>query len=189
MDTLRAQIAAMSEEIQFLKEEVVQTKASHAGLHQDSVARSTEITRRFDALKEQIDAVGAGGVGQYNGGKFKKPLIEPKQVEVAKFAGAVSDSRCKFLEWTETVKDRAGLFDENLVEAMNKVEALKEPVTKEASLSMNISAEVSKELHGFLKDRCSGTAEAIVRGNKSGVGLESWRLLAHQFNPHTLTGP
>ena len=149
MDTLRAQIAAMSEEIQFLKEEVVQTKASHAGLHQDSVARNTEIARRFDALKEQMDAAGTGGVGQYNGGKAKRALIEPKQVEVAKFAGAVSDSRCKFLEWTETVKDRAGLFDENLVDAMNKVEALKEPVTKEASAALNIPPDASKELHGF----------------------------------------
>ena len=107
---------------------------------------------------------------------------------MAKSAGAVSDSRSKFLTWAETVKDRAGLFDENLVDAMNAVEASKEPITKERSAELKIMPEVSKELHGFLKDRCSGTAESIVRSNKTGVGLESWRMLAHQFNPRTLTG-
>ena len=47
--------------------------------------------------------------------------------------------------------------------------------------------EASKELHGFLKEKTKSTAEAIVRSNKSELGLESWRMLAAQFNPRTLT--
>ena len=53
---------------------------------------------------------------------------------------------------------------------------------------MGISEADSREVHGFLKDRTEGTAHSIVRSNRSEVGLESWRLLATQFNPKTLQG-
>ena len=139
----------MVEEIQLLKNEVVQTKAAHAGLHQSAVEKNAEVSCRFDALNEQLTSMASSGTGGAPG-KFKKPLIEPKQIEVAKFAGAVSDSRSKFLTWVETVMDRAGLFDENLVDAMNAVEASKEPVTQDRSAELRIPPDVSKELHGFL---------------------------------------
>ena len=99
----------MVEEIQLLKNEVVNTKAAHAGLHQSAVEQSADVSRRFDAVNEKLTTMASSGTGGAPG-KFKKPLIEPKQIEVAKFAGAVSDSRAKFLTWAETVKDRAGLF-------------------------------------------------------------------------------
>ena len=61
------------------------------------------------------------------------------------------------------------------------------PITKEKSEEMGISATANKELQGFLKDRTKGTAAAIIRSNKTGIGLESWRMLSSQFNPRTLT--
>ena len=51
---------------------------------------------------------------------------------------------------------------------------------------MGVDLVQSRELQGFLKDWTDGTAHSIVRGNKSVVGLESWRLLCKQFNPKTL---
>ena len=60
-----------------------------------------------------------------------KPLIEPKQVEVEKFTGAIMDSRSKFLSWGERVKDRAELFDPNLAEIMTKIEGEESPISLE----------------------------------------------------------
>ena len=189
METLRAQIAAITDEIQVLKNEMVQTKSAHATLHQSAVDRNAETLRRFTDIGDRLNAIASDTgthVGQGKG--YKKSLIEPKQVTVTEFAGAVSDSRSKFLMWGEKVKDRAQLFDDELVEAMNKAEASTIPITAEMSAEWGITKDTSKELHGFLKDRCTGTAEAIVRSNKTGVGLESWRMLSNQFNPRTLAG-
>ena len=52
---------------------------------------------------------------------------------------------------------------------------------------MGISERANGEMQGFLKVHTSGTASALVRGNKSGVALESWRLLYAQYNPQTLS--
>ena len=79
-------------------------------------------------------------------------------------------------------------LDDGLVDAMNRAEASKDPITTETCATWGVSMEMSKELNGFLKDRCTGTAEAIVRSNKTGIGLESWRMLSNQFNPRTLAG-
>ena len=98
------------------------------------------------------------------------------------------DSRTKFLMWSERVKDRAELFDPNLSEAMTKVEGEEAPITLEKNTAMGIPVASSRELHGFLKDRTDGMAASVVRDNKSGVGLESWRQLCRNFNPRTLQG-
>ena len=47
-----------------------------------------------------------------SGANQPKPLIEPKQVEVKEFAGSMTDSRTKFLEWSEKIFDRVELFEE-----------------------------------------------------------------------------
>ena len=47
MDALRQQVAAIADEINMLKSEVVQTKAAHASLHQSAVDRNTDVLRRF----------------------------------------------------------------------------------------------------------------------------------------------
>ena len=189
MDALRQQVAAMVEEINLLKSEVVNTKTAHATLHQTSVDRNAEVLRRFSEITDRLHSLSTDAANTTDGkGSRKRCLIEPKQVNVTEFAGAVNDSRSKFLLWAETVKDRAMLFDDALVAAMEKAEASTVPITPEMCSEWFISKETSKELHGFLKDRCTGTAESIVRSNKTGVGLESWRMLSNQFNPRTLAG-
>ena len=60
METLRAQIAAITDEIQVLKNEVVQTKSAHATLHQSAVDRNTDMLQRFNAIGDRINAVAAG---------------------------------------------------------------------------------------------------------------------------------
>ena len=115
MEAIMSQIAAMTDEINLLKGEVVQTKAAHAGLHQTAVERNADMIRRFDAIGDRLNTV-ATEVRSSEGkgaGARRKALIEPKQVNVDAFAGAVNDSRSKFLLWAEKVKDRAGLFDDH----------------------------------------------------------------------------
>ena len=130
MDVLQQQIAAMAEEINLLKSEVVQTKAAHASLHQSAVDRNTDIIRRFGEITDRLHNLSTDAANATEGkGSKKKFLIEPKQVNVAEFAGAVNDSRSKFLQWAEKVKDRAMLFDDALVEAMEKAEASTTPIT------------------------------------------------------------
>ena len=194
MEQMIAQVAAMTEEIQLLKNEVVGVKASHATLHQQSVeknvmdaGRHADAATRIAQLEEGIERVRMEAP-TLPGGTSRKPLIEPKQVAVEVFSGSMTDSRSKFLEWGERVKDRAGLQDPATVEGMEAAEKESEPIDEERSKALGMTTVSSRELHGFLKDRTSGTAASIVRNNRSGIGLESWRLLNAQFNPKTLLG-
>ena len=100
-----AQIAAITDEINLLKSEVVQTKAAHASLHQSAVDRNTDVIRRFSEIGDRLTAVATearSSEGKGTGFR-KKALIEPKQINVSEFAGAVNDSRSKFLSWSEKV--------------------------------------------------------------------------------------
>ena len=98
METLQAQIAAITDEISMIKNEVVQTKAAHASLHQSTVDRNTDVIRRFAEVGDRLEAITAEVANAGDGkGYRKKSLIEPKQVNVAEFAGAINDSRSKFL--------------------------------------------------------------------------------------------
>ena len=38
-------------------------------------------------------------------------------------------------------------------------------ITADESLQLGVSPQASKQLQGFLKDKTSGTAAAVVRGN------------------------
>ena len=194
MEQLRAQIAAMTDEITMLKNEIVGVKTSHATLHQQAVEKNVmDAGRHADAATrlQQLEA-GLDRIKEENpttaGGSSRKPLIEPKQVQVEVFAGSMTDSRSKFLEWGERVKDRAGLQDPNTVECMEAAEKEDDKITEDRSKALGMTTIASRELHGFLKDRTSGTAASIVRNNRAGIGLESWRLLCKQFNPKTLLG-
>ena len=190
-----AQVTTLAQELSVLKEEIVVVKTAHATMHQDSVnknvmdaGRHAEAANKITALAERVDEM----AGQFTnpfaapGDKWRKPLIEPKQVEVEKFNGAVSDSRAKFLEWSEHIKDRTLLSNPKVVDAMDLAEKETDVITMERSMELGVQSLESRELHGFLKDRSGGTAAAIIRNNRSRVGLESWRLLCKQFNPQTL---
>ena len=128
---VNAQITALTDEISTLRQEVIQIKAAHATLHQGAVdsnnqhhAAYGEQAQRIVKLEQHLEDLSrsppASG-GAFGSGKGKD-LIEPKQVTVETFTGAFTDSRSKFLSWTERVKDRVGLFDPNLVQAMNATE-------------------------------------------------------------------
>ena len=108
MEALRAQIGVLTDEMNLLKAEIVQAKANHASLHQSSVEANTATARSFAEIRARAD-VFEGKIDNLKeeaktyGGSGKKPLIEPKQVEVAVFAGAMTDGRARFLEWCEKV--------------------------------------------------------------------------------------
>ena len=121
METIRQQIQVVSDELSAVKAEIINIKAAHAGLHQTSVdanqatGRSiTELTNKMEDLETKMPFAGTGFQ--------KKPLLEPKQVEVEKFSGGPGESRTKFLEWVEAFKDRVTLYDPELAEIMTKIE-------------------------------------------------------------------
>ena len=181
MGAMNAQVRALSEELGVLKSEVVQIKSVHANLHQQAVEAGAHNSRMFseqagrlEAATRKIDEI-ANGVGNMGGGNgfHPKPLIEAKQVEVTTFAGAVNDDRTRFLDWVEKAKDRIGLYDHKLVLAMETVEGQPLPITAERSAELGVTERANKEMQGFLKVHTSGTASALVRGNKSGIALES----------------
>ena len=194
MEQVVAKIAVMTEEITMLKNELIGVKSSHATLHQQAVEKNVMDAGRHAEAAEKIQRLEAGierikeEAPAIGGGSSRKPLIEPKQVQVEVYAGSMTDSRSKFLEWGERVKDRVGLQNPEAVEAMEAAEKEVEPITEDRSRTLGMTVGASRELHGFLKDRTSSTAASLVRNNRSGLGLESWRLLCKQFNPKTLLG-
>ena len=109
MEAMQQQIALMVQELEMLKTEMVASKAAHATLHQNTVDRAQEVARQIEEIGRRIAALSDGRSGGTFGDK-RRALIEPKQINVPIFAGAVTDSRAKFLEWAEAVQDRTGLF-------------------------------------------------------------------------------
>ena len=113
MEAVRQQVQIVSDEIAAVKNEIINLKAAHAGLHQTSVDASqttgrsiTEITNKLEDLEAKLPFAGTGFQ--------KKPLLEPKQVEVETFSGGPGESRTKFLEWVEAFKVRVTLYDPEL---------------------------------------------------------------------------
>ena len=123
MTAVQQQINALVDELNTLKSEVVQLKASHATMHQGDVESRARTSKAFEdstnrmlSLEQQLNIIQREG-GATHGAK-PKPLIEPKNVQVDVFQGAITDSRAKFLTWGERVRDRATLYHEKLCEAM-----------------------------------------------------------------------
>ena len=98
METVRQQVQVVSDELSALKAEIINLKAAHAGLHQTSTdanqttGRSiTELNNKIEDLETKMPFAGTGFQ--------KKPLLEPKQVEVGKFSGGPGEPRAKFLDF------------------------------------------------------------------------------------------
>ena len=170
MEALRSQIAVITDELNQLKAEIVQVKGSHATLHQTTVEANQATMRSFvdvrqkaDALENKIEAVRIDTVDvSAQDRQGKKPLIKPENVEVPQFLGSMTDGRGKFLEWSEKVMDRVDIYQDNLVGAMESAEKEDEAIDAEKSLKFGVGAIANKQLHRFLKDKCTGTAGAIV---------------------------
>ena len=182
------QVRLITDELTLLKAEIVNVKASHAGLHQTTVESGSQTSRTLESinakvqkLEDQLPSMAGAGAGK------RLSLIEPKQMTVDEFAGGVTDARNKFIEWSEKVRDRVQLFDPGLAEEMKRIERTSTIITKQMSEDKGVTAQSNRELQAFLKDKTSGIAGAIVRGNKDAIGLETWRLLWAEFSPQTLT--
>ena len=106
MDALAAQIRVLGDEINAIRTEIVQSKQAHASLHQSTVDdrfRLSTVESSLDKMQKLVDNID----GQSKFGKPKK-LIEPKEIVVPEFAGAVSDTRAKFLTWAEKGQRSSG---------------------------------------------------------------------------------
>ena len=178
---MQAQVQAVTEELGAIKMEIVNLKASHAGLHQSSVDSGLQTSRAIEAIQAKV-----ADLPNLASGK-RVTLMEPKQVTVEEFAGGIADSRNKFIDWSERVRDRVSLFDLTLADAMKKVERTSEVVDQKAMEEKGITPQANRELQAYLKDRTSGIAGSIVRSHREGIALESWRLLWAEFSPQTLT--
>ena len=155
MENMMAQVEALTGELALIKNEIIQVKSAHASLHQQAVDKNTmDVTRHADAaskiasIDERLNQL-ANNPFTPTTATFNKPLIEPKQIQVPIFAGAVSDSRSKFLEWSEKIKDRVALHDTGVVEAMSNVEQESDPIVEGKSEEMGVGRASSKQLHGF----------------------------------------
>ena len=98
MEALNRQITLMTDEMQLLKSELIQIKTAHAGLHQSTVDRAADAAKQFEEISQRIEAI-AADEGKGGSGAKPKKLIEAKEIKVATFMGAITDSRSKFLEW------------------------------------------------------------------------------------------
>ena len=114
---MQSQVQAVTEELGALKAEIVNLKASHAGLHQSSVDSNAQTNRVIGDLAGKLDAIQAKAAEIPNMAAGKKvTLMEPKQVTVEEFSGGIADSRNKFHEWAERVHDKVMLYDAALAE-------------------------------------------------------------------------
>ena len=78
VDALRAQVVALTEELTTIKTELVNVKAAHTNLHQQSSEANTATARSFAEARTRVDAletqIGSGAMGK--GGPEKKPRRE-----------------------------------------------------------------------------------------------------------------
>ena len=81
MDALRQQVIALTEELTVVKTELVNVKAAHANLHQQTSEANAATAKSFAEQRSRFDTIETQ-VGSGKSGTDKKPLIEPKQVEV-----------------------------------------------------------------------------------------------------------
>ena len=109
MEAMQGQVQAVIEELTAVKAEIIQLKASHANMHQSGVENNAQAAARYaeQAMKVADIEKKIEGIGGPTGVSNKRSLIEPKQVAVEIFSGSIADSRSKFLEWGERIKDRA----------------------------------------------------------------------------------
>ena len=156
MADVQRQLQVLADEMNTLKNELVGIKAAHANMHQASIdagqasnARFVEVGNRLSGIESKIGDLGFDATG-FSGKHGVKPLMKPEQVKVGTFQGGVTDSRAKFLEWNEQVKDRVRLYDVELVKHMTEVEMRTTPVTAADSESIGVPKRASDELHGFL---------------------------------------
>ena len=186
MAAVQQQVQALIEEVGTLKNEIVNLKQSHAGLHQSAVESSGSVSRSFADIQSKVESL-ERKVTDIPGPMGKKmSLIEPKQINVDEYSGGMADARGKFLEWSEKMHDRVQLFSQTISDAMKSVERTKEPVSQDMSERKGVSAQENRELMGFIKDKTAGLAKSIVQANTSGVALETWRRLWAEFCPQTL---
>ena len=151
MERLQAQVTAVTDELNLVRAEIVQLKSAHANMHQSDVESRATYNKAFDdaanrmlSVEQQLNIIqrDAGAPGGFV--KSKKPLIEPKNIEVTTFSGSMVDSRAKFLSWGERVKDRTALYDEKLHDALTPAEFADEPITKAKSLEMGVDEVASR---------------------------------------------
>ena len=134
MERMREQITVIADELQTLRTEVIGVKSSHAAMHQTSVDNNARHVERLASIEDKVAKLGQGVTGGIGIGKGRA-LMESKQVTVSKFAGAVSDTRSKFLTWAESMRDKVELYEGDMVDAMEKVARMDTPVTREVSQS------------------------------------------------------
>ena len=80
------------------------------------------------------------------------------------------------LSGVKRVKDRCELYSHFLAKALSEVAGRAEPMTPEEIQRLGVEMQANAELQGFLKVHTSGTASALVMGNRIGVALESLKL-------------
>ena len=126
---MQEQIRVLTTELELLKQEIVGVKAAHAAMHQSSVDAGAASQRLAAEQSSRIGVIegkfaglerDAGTIGTSSFGK-SRPLIEPKQISVEVFAGALNDTRGKFLDWCEKIKDRSLLYSKSLGEALQSL--------------------------------------------------------------------
>ena len=137
MDALRQQIVVLTEELNTVKNELVNAKQAHANLHQQTAEANAVNARSFAEQRGKIESL-EDRVG-HKGGTDKKPLIKPEQIEVWQFAGSMVDGRAKFLEWSEKVCDRVELYEDTLVPAMAEAEKRDGTIDSAESLKLGVS--------------------------------------------------
>ena len=140
MAAVQQQIQALIEEVGTLKNEIVNLKQSHAGLHQSAVESSGSVSRSFADIQNKFENLERKVTELPGPGGKRLSLIEPKQINVDEYSGGISDARGKFLEWAEKVHDRVQLFSQSTSDAMKSVERTKEPVSQEMSERKGVSA-------------------------------------------------
>ena len=110
---VQRQLQVLADELNMVKNELVGIKSDHSALHTVTVETDRTMRNKFEQMENMVKEAQAG-IGGAGFGSSVKPLIEPKNVVVPEFAGAITDGRGKYLEWAERARDRVSLYNHNL---------------------------------------------------------------------------
>ena len=184
-----AQVQNMREQIEGILTDVVALQGENATFHQDVKDMKNKITNMQETMRVEKDDVLAKIDAIVNKRQQDdKRVLSHKEMHLPdKFAG----DRVTFPEWTEEVMEQMDVRYKNATKIMKWAATQKEEIDIEdfendpLKTMLENPAKFAEELFLLVRNYTKGEPKKLVKQVEESNGLEAWRLLHEEYDPHT----